>query len=555
MKIDRGLILVLLPAVFLIFIHLHSISLWSPDEPREASISRHILHTGDYIVPIFNGKPLPWKPLLFHWCVLIPSVLAGDVNEFTARLPSAFSAIGLLILLYYFISRFLTARTAFYSCLVLLTCYAFVEQARLSTIDMLLTFLMFCALVFFYQGYRFPEKRKRYYLFFYLLCGLAVLAKGPVGIVLPGMIVFFFYLSEKKIKQLSELFCPAGIFAFLFSVLPWYLAVCFQGGEGFTYEFLIRQNFIRYLNAFDHVQPFYYYLQKIPSHFFPWSIFFPGALVFFMKDFFHRKKEIPADSSLRRFILIWLITVFLFFSLSKSKRSQYILLLYPVMSLMIGAFWNRFHEEKRENQGFSPLWIRIPAELFVLGAGFVLLLFPYVTTSFPGFDGSYYRVNFVWSLILTGFVIYVAAALFEKKPCLLGRKIFTRIFMFTLAGLVFMVTSLYPQFDSVRSAVYDAVSISKTVGKAEMISYDFERPEFVFYLNRDSWKCFEPEERNEFLSYLKQHDVYCLIPRYRYEEVKAELNKMKTVSIVLKNIYGWKYNCLLLSNRLPGRAD
>ena len=127
-------------------------------------------------------------------------------------------------------------------------------------------------------GY-FIEKRRRWIVLFYIFCALAVLSKGPVGIILPFLIVFCFLFFSKNLSVLKDMLVFSGIFLFFLIVMPWYVAATIIGGWEFFHEFIIKQNITRFFDAFDHIQPFYYYIDRILTHFFPWSLFLIPALI------------------------------------------------------------------------------------------------------------------------------------------------------------------------------------------------------------------------------------------------------------------------------------
>ena len=124
----------------------------------------------------------------------LPAKIAGDVSAFTSRLPSALSAIGIILAFYFFLRMFWKKQIAFFSSLILITNYTFLEQARLAIIDMALTLFMFLALLSFIKGYMEESRRKTYYSLFSVFCGLAMLSKGPIGVIVPCGIVFLFLI-------------------------------------------------------------------------------------------------------------------------------------------------------------------------------------------------------------------------------------------------------------------------------------------------------------------------------------------------------------------------
>lgn len=557
---DKLFLALFLLAGFLFFFNLPSVSLWAPDEPREATIARNILETGDYLVPIFNGKPLPWKPLLFHWLILIPSHVAGEVNEFTARLPSVFSALFLLLSFYLFLLHFRGRSTALASCFVLLTNYLFVRQARFSTIDMTLTFLICLSSIFIYRGTVFEEKRKVSYALFYVFAALSVLAKGPVGIVLPLLIAVLFLILEGQVHLMKKLFHPLNLLLFLMIALPWYVLVCVKEGKDFAYEFLIRQNFTRFTNAFDHVQPFYFYVHEILTHFFPWSLLLPAASLYFFR-FIRKQKAQNSSLSFEKFMIVWCLTVFIFYSLSKSKRIAYILPMFPPLSFFIGDTWARFFENKDFTET-SLKWSTVPVFLISAIIGLLFFLFPFylkietIRSLYPVrflakipliFSADYFTESLFWVTAILALTLYFLHSLWIKEKTEQLKAIFLRTGLLSASLWIFMVVSLYPKLDIRQSARPHCDQIRNVVGNSILIGYNFEMSDFVYYLRRPRWDNIEYGDLAGLKNWLsKPEKVFCMISLKEYKK----LGELKDIPhhVVLSNLKGWKWDALLLAN-------
>ena len=542
-------VLLIFISLFLIFWNLSSISLWSPDEPRFAVIVRNMVEHDDYIIPEFNGFPLYWKPILVYWLQALPAKIIGNVTPLTSRLPSAFAGFGILMLFYFFIKHFRNKKEAFLSTAILITNYTFLEQARLAIIDMTLTFCMFVALIAFFNGYMRIDKREKFYLVLYAFLGLAVISKGPVGIIVPLMIIFFFLMVEKNLKHLKDLFLLKGILIFLVITLPWYIAALMQGGSEFFNEFIIKQNITRFFNAFDHIQPFYYYIERILTHFFPWSLLLIPALIMFVRDHKYKKANNDKERSFFSFILIWTVSVFLFFTISKSKRSQYILLMYPAMSFVIAYLWSRISNmQESEKLPFSALWLKTPISLMCLIMGIFFIAFPSFVKYAGHFSSSYFVKSLIWCVFLVLIIFYIGEALTKKSAVLMLTLLIPRIFVFSFMMYAFMVVSLYPQLDIKRSAIPYANRINRTVKNEEFITFYIKRPEFVFYLNRGPLTVLDESETDKLIKYLnKDKKVYCLIRRRYYNDRLKYLKNVRHF-IVLNDLKGWKWDFLLISN-------
>ena len=311
--------LVILGLAYVLFIHgLGSVTLWDPDEPRQAIMAREMIERGDYVHPYLNGSPYLEKPPLYSWAIVLVSKITGKVDEFSSRLPSALAA-AMLLLVTYFLGRRLDHEVSgFLSALILATNYQFLGNARESVMDM--TFAFFIGLAIF-LGYRCMEKERREILPFALLpCAFAIITKGPAGLVIPVAVLFLYSIATKRFKSM---FVPLAASCLLSVALSsiWFILA----GKAYTSEFVLRQNITRYVTGFDHVEPFTYYFYKLFVNFLPWSVALPFAAFFAYK----RRLWLP---------LIWLIFTFLFFDISKSKRAIYLLSCYPAAALLVGIY-------------------------------------------------------------------------------------------------------------------------------------------------------------------------------------------------------------------------
>ncbi|NOY54178.1 MAG: glycosyltransferase family 39 protein, partial [Deltaproteobacteria bacterium] len=350
-------LLILLLAALVFFYNLGDISLWDPDEPRGAVIAHEMLQRGDWIHLSYNGHPVTdnpalVKPPLYYWSIALFSALQGHVDEFSARLPSALAGITTAILVFFLGARIFGTKTGFLGGLIFISNHMLFEQARSAEIDMTLTFLITAALFLFYHCYH-EHYRPGWLYPAYAALGLAVLAKGPVGVIVPLMIAFLYLLARRDLKAIGKIKLPAGLLIILAVASPWFILE----GRAFGAEFFFRQNFERFFHAFDHIQPWYYYFVKLPIHFLPWTLLLPAAVAYWFR---RRKEKNPG----RTFLLIWFIATFVFFSLSQSKRSLYIVPLYPALSLLVAEALERISSE--QNLASLLPWIRGGAAFFAL---------------------------------------------------------------------------------------------------------------------------------------------------------------------------------------------
>jgi len=315
--------------------NLGTLPFFNKGEPREALVVQEIVQHGSWLFPLKLGVQVPSKPPLFHWLGALASMIRGEISEATVRFPSALLAAVSVLLLYGLGQKIAAAGTAFLAGVILATTVGFQSEAVTARVDMTLAFFVTADLVVFYLLYQRFLKGSGWFYGFYLLLGVGVLAKGPVGLILPTMTIFFFLWLRGRWDFLSRLCFHPGALLTLFLALAWYGLAVAKGGEEFVSRQLIHENLARFFvsgaGGTGHQKPIYYYLPYLMADGLPWSLFLP----FVVADWFRRKAF--AEEHLL-FLMLWAGLIFIFFSLSAGKRSVYLLPLYPPLALLT-AIW------------------------------------------------------------------------------------------------------------------------------------------------------------------------------------------------------------------------
>jgi 4-amino-4-deoxy-L-arabinose transferase-like glycosyltransferase len=323
---DLIVLLVLFGALFLV--GLGSAPLIDPDEGRYAEIPREMLERGDFVTPTLNYVKYFEKPPLLYWLNAGSMKLFGQ-NEFAARLPSALAGLFTIIITYSAARTMFNRRTGLLAAIILGSSAGFLMQGRIILTDMLLTCCLTTALFCFLLATRSaaPHKRSFFYLFF-IFCGLAVLTKGLIGMVLPAGIVFWFLVIGKRWHLLREIPWFSGLTLFLLVTAPWFILVSLKNPE-FPYFFFIHEHFQRYTSTIHHRgQPFWFFLPILVLTMLPWSFFLPGSLTQAWKERYN-------SQCAPLFLLIWPLVILFFFSFSESKLIPYILPTIPPLALLI----------------------------------------------------------------------------------------------------------------------------------------------------------------------------------------------------------------------------
>jgi len=329
-RLDRWLPSILFAAAtFILFYQLGTAALFERDEGRNAEKAREILLLRDWVTPHENFHPVLDKPIFFYWLIAFSFKLFG-VSEWAARFPSALAALGCVGVIYYFARSLWGRWVALWSGLILLTNLEFFVLARVVILDMPLTFFLTLALCAFYQaGHTDNVKwRMALCLLMYSALAAATLIKGLIGIVAPGMVIFFYLLLSKRWSVLRRLYLIPGTLLVLALVLPWYLEAGARH-EGYLRYFFWEEHFGRFATTeFDRTEPWYYFIVVGLIGFFPWSFVLP----FLVSQF---RTQTVDDKKL--FVILWAALPFLLFSLSRAKLPHYILPIFPALAVLTAA--------------------------------------------------------------------------------------------------------------------------------------------------------------------------------------------------------------------------
>ena len=325
--------------------------LWAPDEPRYAQVAREMLVDGDWLLPHVNGRVYTDKPPGWFWCAAVLSLPGGDVTPFTARLPSALAAILVLMITAAAGARLLGRRAGLLAAVVLASSYLFFEMARSAHLDLLLCLLTTMALLAAWRAMREGGGVGEGLLLWSALAG-AMMVKGPVGLVVPLLVLVVDRIIAGEPRDLLRLRPAWGLPLAILPPVVWLLAVdVFRPGYS-PLGVLDRHVISRFGSGLHHARPFWYYAGDFFEEMLPWSFLVPAAmvLVWRWRAVAARAPEVedgPAAApgwERRRFLLVWVATILVFFSISTEKRSVYILPLFPAAALLVGDLWHRLME-------------------------------------------------------------------------------------------------------------------------------------------------------------------------------------------------------------------
>jgi len=340
-------------------------------EPREALVVRRMVEEGDWVLPkraSGNGWAIASKPPFFHWLGALASSTAGATNEFTIRLPSLVLGTGAVLLVWIVGASLLPPRAALAGAVVLATTFEWVRAISTARVDGTLAALMTGGLLLFYRGFVRGGLSPIEAIAAYACLTCATLAKGPVGFMLPALVLGTALALQGRLRQLPRFHPLLGALLILVVAGGWYLAAWYLGGEAFVRTQVLKENVFRFLGASrlksGHEHPFYYYPPTFAAGFLPWTPFLVGALLVAGRNPLARRDPRTA------FLLVWFAVIFVFYSVASAKRSVYLLPLYPAAALLTGWWWDDL-----ASAATTPRWLggRVAQGIVVLAGAAVVL--------------------------------------------------------------------------------------------------------------------------------------------------------------------------------------
>ena len=521
-------------ASLMFFLGLGTPRLFDEDEPKNAECGREMFVRGDWLVPTFNEELRTDKPILVYWLMLTSYHVFG-VSEFAARFWSAALGVGTCLLTFGIGRVLFSPRVGLWAGLVLSSTLMFTTIARASTPDSTLIFFTTLSLYLFVQlGSLGPEIDSNRpagdwrsilptsalsFLAIYAAMAMAVLAKGPVGVLLPSVVIGFF-LYATAVSELSKgsrvepatrlgrwadhlkrWFQPAPLFRIAIAMrphwivlalaaiaLPWYIAVSLETEGAWLQGFWGQHNVGRFLKPMEgHRGPVVYYPIAILIGFFPWSVFCLPVL----KGVMHRLRGGSAESRGLLFLVSWFSVYLVFFTCARTKLPNYVLPCYPAVALLTAWWFERAGREglfENIRRDFAWAAWSLSAVGVVLAAGL-------------GIAGS---------MLLEGETVLAAvglvpifAGLFVQWTLKRRRLEFARIAFAAGASLFILTVFLWaaPRISRHQDGAYLAEQIQNRPEPAGPVAtYNYFAPGLVFYAERPIDRCRGPAEISEALA-------------------------------------------------------
>lgn len=512
---------VLLTAI-LFFVRLGTRALWS-SEFRWAEIVREMITTHNYFWPTINGHVYYDKPLGSYWLILWSTWLTGAMNEAAARFPCAVAGLLAVILMMVLAARLYDRRTALLSGIVLATSFSFVFFSRHASADVETLTGELTALLLFLHHERHQDGW--WVIALWVVMAITSLTKGLLGFVLPIMTIGVYCLLATGWSDLLDYLLTGPISArirwiidrnrWLFnwkSVIAIALAAAIYyapfsvlrhaevSGKGL--HMVWRENVVRFFHPFDHRGPVYLYLYVIFALAAPWSALLPAALIE------AHKRRTVGDEPARgdRFALVYFWATFVFFTISGSRRSYYLLPILPAVALLVARLLMVKEFRSRWARRLLGLGFGIVA-LATVGAIVALLLpagsLPWRLAALPPIPDPIV-FGLAWILSVLG-IVY---AFSKYTPIRLG----VSMAIIAYASMAYIYLFAMPAADAYRGEKPLALQVAKTLdGDLSHLAY-FRTEEGLFYLKPRA-PLPEYEHVADLIGAIHDHDIEWVLLR------------------------------------------
>jgi 4-amino-4-deoxy-L-arabinose transferase-like glycosyltransferase len=304
------------------------------DEAFYAESSREMVASGDWIEPHYNYEPRWQKPVLYYWLTSATYFVTG-ANEFGARFWAAMAGIGLVLVTAAAGRRWYDETTGLLAGAIVATNFGYFSIGRMALPDLPLTFCItlaiYAALVSTLEQERSP---RTFVILAALGLGAGFLMKGPVGLIIPLLVIVPVLLIERRSIGLNPADIVLGVLVMVAVALPWYVLMFARHGNDYLQSFFVGDNLERFATArFNDPRPWWFYGPVLAGGLLPWT---PLALVWLGPiTQFLRGRRAVGTIDLR--LLLWAVLPLAFYSISVGKQPRYILPVLPPLALLLAA--------------------------------------------------------------------------------------------------------------------------------------------------------------------------------------------------------------------------
>lgn len=456
--VSRKRIWLLLIAVAIIwFANLEYRTLVKPDEGRYAEIPREMAKSGDWTTPRLNELKYFEKPPLQYWATAVAYEVFGE-HQWTSRLWAGLTGFAGIVLVWFAGLRLFGREAAGYAAMLLGSSLLYVLIGHINTLDMGVTFFMTLGIfaMLIAQGEERVKTQRYWMMLAWAGMALAVLSKGLMGLILPGTALFLYCILQRDWSMFKKLHFLPGLSVFFLIVTPWFYLVMKANPEFFE-RFFIYEHYTRFTTKdLGRFQPWYYFVPVLLSGALPWTILMFDSLL----GAWRSGMRVVRVFSPERFLLIWAVFIYLFFTISGSKLPSYLLPMFPALALLMAVRLTRIRERVL-------MWELLPVIPMLL----ILIGFAANTRKFADtpLQAELYPQYAVW--LIAGVLILLLGLLLAILLLKRERK--------TVAVLVLSLSSLLCA--QIALSGYNTIAHERSAKHIAAAIRDYVKPEVPFY--------------------------------------------------------------------------
>ena len=511
---------------FLFFHNIWAYPLMDVDETRYVAMSRDMFHTKDFMTLYLNGDFFFEKPPLYFWLESLSFAIFHKVTEFTARFPIALDATLSCFLMYFVGKKVVSRRFGVLSALLLATGFEFLVMSKIAILDMLLatcvSFSVYSGLMTFFCA---EQNKKYFWWLFYIFSGLAVLAKGIPGFVIPFGVMFLAGLVSKKLK---EYFRPqyfiVGSILFWAIALPWHLLMFDMHNPLFFNEYVMKHHLSRFINSKDlgREQPWFYFILMMAWGLIPWVGSFVAMIVEAVRKFDYKELlnfDFEKYNNTQKFLIFNIIAfafILLFFSSSSTKLMTYILPIYASASFLLANYWEQYIWGGKAGKS-------IAIGVYALNS---ILIIAAIAASLTGFFlpaellGDIAEIK--WFVVGLFSILPLVGIICVKKDKRLGVFASYVAFVVVLSAFgthkIFNVDYKFGQNDLIEYARYAKDS------HKELATFKFGRRYSLLYYYEDKVNFQQEEDYAWLREFLKKPNTVVVLKNKELDEIKAKVD-------------------------------
>ena len=491
----------LVASAILLFVDLGGSSIWDANEAFYVETPRQMVLTGDYVTPVFNGVERLNKPVLSYWVVAGFYKVLG-VSVTTERIAIALGTL-MLIAATFVIGRTVgNTDTGVVAALIIASAPRVMLWSRRIFIDIYLASFLAVALMGLVLARANPQRRRRYLIVMYAGLGLAMLTKGPVALVLPGLVLCVFLLWVRQFSELKKMMVPVGLLIIAGIVVPWYAMLYHQHGWQPIRDFFIGENLDRYRETYGvQHRTAWFYLPVLLTDLSPWALFLPAGLWAAWRT---------KDSQMR-LLMVWIAAFVGVLTFSSTKQDLYIFPIVPAVAVIVASLVVRQSEGLDDLKGIRTL-MRVgggvtAAMLIVVGGGFVWLA------------GVAHLIPDITQLAVVGVVLALGGM--AAAVCVARARLWPMVIALAVTAVVanwLLVTTVMRPFERFKPVPPISAWLNAHAPAATVVAhYKSPLPSLTYYLGRPITGVFDLPTMTRLVD--QQPALYVVLQPHEFDEL------------------------------------